>query len=330
MQNGNYGKIMLGVGGLYTVRVLSSCNGEKSELEGSTVNCRARGAFKHNNVTLLAGDDVIIRPASENDAEIFKSKAKQSEHMTEFVIDELCERKNSLIRPPLANLDFIFITMAAASPAPILTTVDKLICIAEFNKIEPVIVITKCELDPKYADELAEIYEKSGFTVFKLSAVENIGVEPIDEFIRENLTDGKTAAFAGASGIGKSTLLNRLFPALELSTSEISRKIERGRHTTRKAELYTLGDALDCGYIADTPGFSMLDFARFDFFEKDDLPTTMREFVPLIEKCRYTKCSHTKEEGCAVLEALREGKVARSRHESYCELFEILKAKKKW
>jgi ribosome biogenesis GTPase len=328
MQNGNYGKIMLGVGGLYTVRVLSSCDGTPSELEGNTITCRARGAFKHNNVTLLAGDDVIIRPASENDTENFKGK--QREHMTEFVIDELCERKNSLIRPPLANLDFIFITMAAASPAPILTTVDKLICIAEFNKIEPIVVITKCELASDYANELAEIYETSGFTVFKLSAVENIGVEPIDQFIRDNLKDGKTAAFAGASGIGKSTLLNRLFPALELSTSEISRKIERGRHTTRKAELYTLGDSLDCGYIADTPGFSMLDFARFDFFEKDDLPSTMREFIPLIEKCRYTKCSHTKEEGCAVLEAVRDGRVAHSRHESYCELHEILKAKKKW
>lgn len=330
MQNGNYGKIMLGVGGLYTVRVLSSCDGAQSDLEGSTVTCRARGAFKHNNITLLAGDDVIIRPASENDTESFKGKGKQKEQASEFVIDELCDRKNALIRPPLANLDYIFITMAAASPTPILSTVDKLICIAEFNNIEPVIVITKCELDQGYADELAELYEKSGFTVFKLSAVEDIGVEPIDNFIRKNLTDGKTAAFAGASGIGKSTLLNRLFPSLELSTSEISRKIERGRHTTRKAELYTLTSALDCGYIADTPGFSMLDFARFDFFEKEDLPTTMREFVPLIEKCRYTKCSHTKEDGCAVLEAVRDGRVARSRHESYCELHEILKAKKKW
>lgn len=328
MQNGNYGKIMLGVGGLYTVRILSSCDGAQSELEGSIVTCRARGVFKHNNITLLAGDDVIVRPASENDME--SGKGKKGEPLTEFVIDELCDRKNALIRPPLANLDYIFITMAAASPAPILSTVDKLICIAEFNKIEPVIVITKCELDPNFANELAELYQKSGFTVFKLSAVEDIGVEPIDSFIRKNLTNGKMAAFAGASGIGKSTLLNRLFPSLELSTSEISRKIERGRHTTRKAELYTLGSSLDCGYIADTPGFSMLDFARFDFFEKEDLPTTMREFVPLIEKCRYTKCSHTKEDGCAVLEAVRDGRVARSRHESYCELFEILKAKKKW
>ncbi len=323
-----YGKIMLGVGGLYTVRVLSTCDGESAELAGKTVACRARGSFKHNNITLLAGDNVIVCPASET-GDMARENGKK-EIAADFVIDELCERKNALIRPPLANLDYIFITMAAASPSPVLSTVDKLICIAEFNRIEPIIVITKCELDRAYADELASIYKKSGFTVFCLSAVEDIDIAPIDDFIRSELSDGKTAAFAGASGIGKSTLLNRLFPALELSTAQISRKIERGRHTTRKAELYTLSDSLDCGYIADTPGFSMLDFARFDFFDKDDLPLTMREFIPLIGKCRYTKCSHTKEEGCAILEAVRSGEIPKSRHESFCELYDVLKAKKKW
>lgn len=319
---------MLGVGGLYTVRVLSTCNGSLNELSGKAIPCRARGSFKHNHITLLAGDDVIICPASElGDA---TNKNGKNEPYTEFVIDGIRERKNALIRPPLANLDYLFITMSAASPTPVLSTVDKLICIAEFNKIEPVVVITKCELDRDYADELARIYKKSGFTVFCLSAVENIDVTPIDDFIKAELTGGKTAAFAGASGIGKSTLLNRLFPDLELSTSEISRKIERGRHTTRKAELYTLSDSLDCGYIADTPGFSMLDFERFDFFEKDDLPLTMREFIPLIGECRYTKCSHTKEDGCAILEAVKNGDIPRSRHESFCELYDVLKAKKKW
>ena len=247
----------------------------------------------------------------------------------EFVIDELCERKNALIRPPLANLDYMFITMAAASPAPILTTVDKLICIAEFNNIEPIIVITKRELDEDYAAELESIYKKSGFIVFSLSAKNNIGVDEIHAFIERELV-GKTSAFAGASGIGKSTLLNALFPSLELSTSEISRKIQRGRHTTRKAELYCIDNSTDCGYIADTPGFSMLDFERFDFFEKEDLPSTMREFDDYIGACKYTKCSHTKEEGCAILEAVRSGAIPKSRHESFCELYEVLKAKKKW
>jgi ribosome biogenesis GTPase len=141
---------------------------------------------------------------------------------------------------------------------------------------------------------------------------------------------GKTAAFAGASGIGKSTLLNRLFPHLELSTSDISRKIERGRHTTREAVLFEISDAADCGYIADTPGFSMLDFKRFDFFEKDDLVHTMREFESYIGECRYTKCSHTKEQGCAVIEAVKKGVIPKSRHESYVELYDILKTRKKW
>ena len=328
MSDRMYGKIMLGVGGLYTVRVLWDCDKQATELSGKALLCRARGSFKHNNITLLAGDDVIICPASEIAENPSQNGKKETN--TEFVIDELCERKNSLIRPPLSNLDYLFITMAAAAPAPILTTVDKLICIAEFNKIEPIIVITKSELDREYAEQLAKLYQKSGFEVFCLSAVENIDVEQINNFISSSLKNGKTAAFAGASGIGKSTLLNRLFPALELSTSEISRKIERGRHTTRKAELYTLSDDIDCGYIADTPGFSMLDFERFDFFEKDDLPLTMRDFLPYVGKCKYTKCSHTKEEGCAILDAIKNGEIQKSRHESFCELYEVLKAKKKW
>lgn len=320
-----YGKIMLGVGGLYTVRVLCAHEGAGAEA-GNTVVCRARGSFKHRDITLLAGDNVIISPTTEKDSE---RKGRKGEESAEFVIDELCERKNSLIRPPLANLDYMFITMAAAAPTPILTTIDKLISIAEFNGIEPIIVITKRELDEEYAAYLCELYKKCGFTVFSLSAEQSIGVEAIREFIERELK-GKTSAFAGASGIGKSTLLNALFPSLDLSTSEISRKIQRGRHTTRKAELYCLSEGIDCGYIADTPGFSMLDFERFDFFEKDDLPLTMREFESYIGKCKYTKCSHTKEEGCAILEAVREGAIPKSRHESFCELYEVLKAKKKW
>ena len=313
------GKILQGVGGLYTVHILDT----DSPLFGKTVSCRARGSFRHNNLTPLSGDNVIVAPADE--AADRKDKAQGEQ----FVIDEITDRKNSLIRPPLANLDYMFVTMSASAPVPVLTTVDKLLCIAEYNNIEPVIVITKAELDTDYAKELEAIYAKCGFKVFTLSAVENMGIEPLDDFIKENLPS-KTAAFAGASGIGKSTLLNRLFPDLSLSTSEISRKIQRGRHTTRKVELFPLSEEADCGYIADTPGFSMLDFERFDFFEKDDLVNTLREFRPLVGSCKYTKCSHTKEEGCAIVDAVRSGDIPRSRHESYCELFEILKKKKKW
>lgn len=315
------GKITQGVGGLYSVRILT---GEPSLL-GKTITCRARGSIKHNSAALLVGDNVTISPVICDD-----SSKKRSD--CEYVVEEICERRNALIRPPIANLDYIFITLSAAAPTPILSTVDKLISIAEFNKIEPIIVITKCELAPDYAKTLTEIYEKSGFTVFCLSALEQIAIEPIDEFIRTSLPN-KLAAFAGASGIGKSTLLNRLFPTLSLSTSEISQKIQRGKHTTRKVEIFSILDEnnpINCGYIADTPGFSMLDFERFDFFEKEDLVYTMRDFAPFVGSCKYTKCSHTKEEGCAILQALKDGVIVKSRHESYCELYDVLKTKKKW
>ena len=315
MENTIKGKIIKGVGGLYSVTVLDAT----SPFYKKVVRCRARGAFRHNNVTPLPGDFVLI--SYDEDIE--------NEDGGKFVIDEITDRRNALIRPPMANLDYIFVTMAAASPSPILSTVDKLIAIAEHNKIEPVIVITKNELDSNKADEILNIYKKSGFECFSLSAADNVGIEPIDQFIKEKLPR-KTAAFAGASGIGKSTLLNRLFPHLELSTSEISRKIERGRHTTREVNLFPLSDDADCGYIADTPGFSMLDFKRFDFFEKDDLVYTMREFAPYIGECRFTKCSHTKEQGCAIIDAVKRGDIPKSRHESYVELYDVLKLRKKW
>ena len=312
MENALKAKILKGVGGLYSVRVIEP----NTPLTGETLRCRARGSFRHNNLSPLPGDYVSVSVEGEGEE-------------ASYVISEIVDRRNSLIRPPMANLDYLFVTMAAAAPSPILSTVDKLIAIAEHNKIEPVIVITKCELDSARAKEIYEIYSKCGFYCFMLSAKENIGVSDIDEFIREKLPT-KTAAFAGASGIGKSTLLNRLFPSLDLSTSEISKKIERGRHTTREVNLFPLSEKTNCGYIADTPGFSMLDFKRFDFFEKDELIDTMREFAPYIGSCRYTKCSHTKEQGCAVIEAVRSGDIPKSRHESYVEIYDILKTRKKW
>ena len=303
MERQTKGIIIKGVGGLYTVRFAN----------GSTVVCRARGAFRHEGISPLVGDRVTLTEDGEQG----------------FVIEEIYERKNSLIRPPMANLDYLFVTMAAAAPTPILTTVDKLTAIAEHNHIEPVIVITKRELNPSYAEELRALYSQCGFTAFALSSLEGEGIEALQSYIQENLHQ-KIAAFAGASGIGKSTLLNRLFPNLQLSTSEISRKIERGRHTTREVTLFPLSTEENCGYIADTPGFSMLDFERFDFMDCDDLPLAMREFVDRIGLCRYTKCSHTKEDGCAVVDAVCRGEIPKSRHESFCELHTILKTKKKW
>ena len=143
---------------------------------------------------------------------------------------------------------------------------------------------------------------------------------------------GQTAAFAGASGVGKSTLLNALFPELRLETSAVSEKTERGRHTTRCVTLYPVNDKADCPYLADTPGFSALDFEQFDFFGKEDLPHTVREFAPYLGGCRYTNCSHTKESAadCAIVRAVEAGEIPKSRHESYWALYDILKNKNSW
>lgn len=292
------GKIIKGVGGKYTV----SCGGE-------LISARARGVFRHEQISPEIGDNVTIRIESEGDA----------------YIEDIAERKNLLIRPPMANLDYMFITAAAAKPTPIPATLDKLSAICVNSDIVPVFVITKCDLDRENGERLAAIYRKSGFTVFLLSSEDGEGIDPLRDFLRDNLA-GKTAAFAGASGIGKSTLLNALFPELGLATGGISEKISRGKHTTRHVELFSVFG----GMIADTPGFSMLDFMRFDFMNVDDLPYAFPEFSDLLGQCRYKKCTHLCEDGCAIVEALNEGKIEKSRHDSYVELYNILKDKKEW
>lgn len=314
MEYRSFGKIIKGVGGLYTVRL----ENDGTPLSGELAKAKARGSFRHDGITPLVGDNVSV---------VYTDKSLEN-FAGDVMISEIGERKNSLIRPPVANIDICLVSMAAASPDPIPETVDKLLSILEFNKIEPVVVIEKCELDPENAEKMRGIYALAGYDVFVLSCHTGEGVENIRKYIYEKIV-GRTAAFAGASGVGKSTLMNTLFPSLVLATGDVSRKTERGRHTTRHVELYPVfGDGE--GYIADTPGFSMLDFERFDFFTKEDLPLTMREFEPYIGKCRYTKCTHTKEDGCAVLEAVRDGKIARSRHDSFVSMYDVLKEKKAW
>ena len=303
MENTNRGRIIKGVGGLYQVQLPDP---------NIPVACRAKGAFRHENLTPLVGDIVSLEFDPTGDA----------------MISDIEERKNELIRPPLSNLDYMFVTLAAAKPQPVLETVDKLICILEHHHITPVIVVTKYDADPDYAEELHALYAGAGFDTFCTCSKDGYGVDALREYVKTRC-EGSISAFAGASGVGKSTLLNALFPALELQTSEISRKIERGRHTTRTVELFHM-PGTESGYIADTPGFSMLDFARFNFFTKEDLPLTMREFVPHLGSCRFTKCSHTKEQGCAILEAVKRGEIAKSRHDSFVAIYDVLKNKHDW
>ena len=320
------GRVIKSNGGLFTVRLFLDASREPMPLDGLTVTGRGRGSL-HRKGSLLVGDVVKVtydNTAYSTDAD---GSIKCAEDGTGVAIDEILERKNALIRPPMANLDLLFVTLSATTPDPVLETVDKLICIAEHNHIEPVIVITKSELAPEYAAELADTYRRAGFEVFCVG--NGLPVDALEERIA-NIKNGTVAAFSGASGVGKSTLLNRLFPQLQLQTGEISRRIERGKNTTRVTELYPLTDEDNCGYLADTPGFTMLDFERFDFFEKEDLPLTFREFSPYIGECRYTKCSHTKEEGCAILAAVKSGVIPASRHQSFLSLYEVLKKKTKW
>ena len=320
------GRVIKSNGGLFTVRLFLDASREAMPLDGLTITGRGRGSL-HRRGSLLVGDVVRVSYDSTAYSVDDSGNIKCAEDGTGVAIDEILPRKNALIRPPMANLDLLFVTFSATTPDPVLETVDKLISIAEHNRIEPIIVITKSELAPTVAQELADIYRRAGFEVFCVG--NGLPVDALQARIAQ-IREGNIAAFSGASGVGKSTLLNRLFPQLQLQTGEISRRIERGKNTTRVTELYALTDADDCGFLADTPGFTMLDFERFDFFEKEDLPLTFREFAPYIGECRYTKCSHTKEEGCAVLAAVKDGTIPKTRHQSFLSLYEVLKKKTKW
>ena len=303
------GKIVKGVGGLYESRVIDE-NGIPYR-----ISCRAKGSLHREEEKLLVGDVVKITEDTETPDGIS--------------ISELFPRKNELIRPPLSNLDYIFIVFAAKKPTPVIETVDKLIAIAEHNGIAPVVVISKSDLSKGAADEYANIYTTAGIENFITSSDDKTGVAELKAYMEEKLTGGKTAAFAGASGVGKSTLINSLFEGLSLATSEISKKIERGRHTTRHVELFEINSSADTGFLADTPGFSMLDFSRFDFFSLDELEAAFRDFRAYRGKCKYADCAHygEGEDECAVMRAVKEGKIAKSRFDSYRAIYKTLKSK---
>ena len=304
------GKVIKGLGGLYNVRAINN------DGTVSVYTCRAKGALHKDEEKLLIGDNVCISIDDTTPDGI--------------VISEIENRKNALIRPPMANLDYLFMVFAAKKPSPVLEVVDKLIAIAVHNGIEPIVVVTKKDLDGNIADDYAEIYRSIGIETFVTSSESGEGVDAVSEYIKSNVKDGKTAAFAGASGVGKSTLMNAIFPELRLVTSEISKKIERGRHTTRHVEIFDIGSGGDAGFLADTPGFSLVDFARFDFFEVEDLPSTFKDIEKYSTGCTYADCAHVGEgiNDCAVARAAAEGKIASSRLESYRSIYRILKEKK--
>ena len=308
MTTEKYGRVMKGLGGLYETRVEENGVCER-------IFSRAKGSIHRDEEKVLVGDRVRLSIDTETPDGV--------------VISEILERRNSLIRPPIANLDYIFIVFSALKPQPVLETVDKLISIAEYNSIEPVVVITKTDLSSSEAEKYRALYERAGIEAFMTSSETGEGIDVLSSYVREHLHGGKTAAFAGASGVGKSTLMNALFPNLSLATAEISKKIQRGRHTTRHVEIFEIEDSADTGFLADTPGFSLIDFERFDFMPLEALISTFRDISKFQGKCRYADCAHVGERAdeCAVARATEKGLISDSRLASYRAIYKVLKAK---
>ncbi len=280
------GIITKAVGGIYYVDALDGSE--------ENVKCAARGIFRNRGISPSAGDHVTVE-RGEN---------------AEPLISEIRERKNYLVRPPLANLDIIVFVNSTAEPAVNTFILDKLIAIADSKDIQPIVVFTKIDL--KSAGEYPEIYRKIGIPVCSVDNTTGSGADEV-----RGLISGKTAAFIGNSGVGKSSLLNVLYPELNLETAHISKKLGRGRHTTRQVELFKKN-----GYIADTPGFSTVDTERYCRLPKNELDFAFREFRPFIGKCEFSDCVHVKERGCAVREAVENGEIARGRYDSYLRMFE--------
>ena len=329
------GQIIKMTGGLYTVRLEATTHedGTPYPLSGQVVECRARGNFRHGGLSPLVGDNITLQYDHTSFATDPFGNTTPSADRTGLMIADIHPRKNALIRPPLANLDEMLVVFSSASPAPDIPTIDKLLCILAYNHITPVIVIGKCELDSQNTKKLQALYEQVGYTVFPISCYTGEGLDALKAHL-QSLPHGHIVGLAGASGVGKSTLLNTLFPELSEASKtapvsgDISHRIGRGKNTTRHTELFPLGEG-KC-YVADTAGFSLLDFQRFDFFTLEDLPYTFPEFAPLLGGCRYTDCTHLREEECAIVDAVKDGRLPPSRHESYSTLYAILKEKKPW
>ncbi len=274
------------------------------EADDRIYECKARGVFRKKGFTPLVGDYVVIDvPQGDGYCSI----------------DSVNERKNSLVRPALANLDTLVIVSSVVEPTVNTYIIDKMICAAVNKGIEPVVVFSKTDLQP--CDEFLEIYEKSKVKAIEYSSVTNKGIDEIKKVL-----EGKISAFSGNTGVGKSTLLNALFPTLELETGEISNKLGRGRHTTRTVELFKCFG----GYVADTPGFSTVDLDRYELIRKEELQHCFPEFDEYIGECKFTSCAHTCEKGCAVIDAVNNGIISKSRHDSYVRMYNEVKDIKDW
>ncbi len=272
--------------------------------DGITYECKARGSFRKSGVSPLVGDRVEFEATDSKSG----------------IINEILPRKSRIVRPPVANIDKLFIVSSYTSPKPNTFIIDKMTVIAEHNGIEPIIVFNKCDMGD--FSEYCAIYQNAGFKTYVVSAAEGLGYEDLVKELK-----GCVSAFTGNSGVGKSSLLNRILGESKIATGDVSEKLGRGRHTTRHTELYELPFG---GFVADTPGFSSLELETDDFELKESLSACFKDFLPFLGECRFSSCTHTKENGCNILEAVKKGKIQKTRHEAYCQLFEELKNLKPW
>lgn len=282
------GRIIKSIGGLFF-----------TESSDTIYECKARGIFRKDGISPSVGDIVTFEDG---------------------VITTIQERKNFIIRPPLANLDQLIFVVSVTQPAPNLLILDKFIAVAQYQNIKPVIVLTKVDLDGY--DEILDIYRRAGIEIYVIDYNDENAVEKIRLLLKDRIS-----AFTGNSGAGKSTLLNEICGDFNISTGEISEKLGRGRHTTRHSELYKLPWG---GYIADTPGFSTFETNKYNIIRKEELADCFTEFHQFEGECKFRDCSHTKEKGCRVIEAVESGIIPQSRHENYCCMYEEAKQIKEW
>lgn len=274
------------------------------EVGGRTLACRARGKFRKAGISPLVGDRVECTELSGG----------------EGVIETILPRRNAFDRPAVANIDQLVIVASEAIPRTEPFLIDRMTAIAALKGCDVLVCVNKCDLAS--GEELHDYYARSGFPVVCVSALSGEGMDLLKESI-----SGKLSAFTGNSGVGKSSILNALDPSFRIATGEVSQALGRGRHTTRHVELYRLS----CGAeIIDTPGFSSFDTEGMSLQLKQHLPETFPEFAPYLDGCRFIGCSHTREKGCAVLAAVRDGRIVKGRHESYLRLYEELKDLKEW
>ena len=292
MAKADAGRIIRSISGFYEVQTSKG-----------TVTCRARGNLRHERECPVTGDLV----------EITVEKGKG-------MVEKILPRRNCFVRPAVANVDALVVFAANANPVTEPFLIDRVAAIAGNQEVPVYLCVNKCDLDP--AQDLVRIYSHAGFSVIRASAETGEGVENLRSMIR-----GKLVAFTGNSGVGKSSMLNRLCPELGLATGEVSEKRGRGRHTTRHVELYSLGEDT---FVADTPGFSSFDTDQMELILKENLQYAFPDFGPFLGRCQFHDCTHRKEPGCAVTAALAAGELEPTRYESYLRLYERMSQIKQW